>query len=86
VLTAIARHHSASTHSFGDYELHSGSAEAVGEALKLTDMEAGDAALIMESPSIRLEDYLIEGQNFRQLLLYLWVVRVLRLCDGMSQE
>jgi len=87
VLTAITRHHNAFTHSFDEYTLHPGAVKAVQEALRLTDMGESNATLLIESPSgVKLEEQMIEGKSFRQLLLYLWTVRMLRLCDGMSQE
>jgi hypothetical protein len=29
---------------------------------------------------------LVQAKNFQEVLLYLWIVRVLRLSDGLSQE
>ncbi|MEZ4861190.1 MAG: CRISPR-associated helicase Cas3' [Caldilineaceae bacterium] len=86
VLTAITRHHSAQAHEFRDYELHPAAAKAAVAALALTDLGPIQNALIAKAPPIRLEDYLVEPQKFQALLLYLWIARMLRLCDGLSQE
>lgn len=86
VLTAITRHHSAQANSFREYELHPAAVQAVVEALAFTDLAQPRSQLLMQAPAIQLEQYLIEGKNFKQILLYFLVVRVLRLCDGLSQE
>ncbi len=86
VLTAITRHHSAQAYQFQEYALHPAAATAAADALVLTTMGKAQAGLLMTAPPIKLEEYLVEPGEFRGLLLYLWIVRVLRLCDGLSQE
>ena len=85
VITAIARHHSASAHSFGDYALHPAAPDAVVRALNLAGFTQQSPDLIMQSPNIDIEDYFSE-RIFWQHMLYLLIVRYLRLCDGLSQE
>lgn len=84
--TAIARHHAPSTSEFGSYRLHPAAGTAVVEALALAELETHPVALLENTPNLRLEQILVESQLLDQLLLYYWIVRVLRLCDGMSQE
>jgi len=86
VLTAITRHHSAQAHQFLAYTLHPAAAAAAVEALALTTVAPTQAELLMNAPAIKLEEILVQPQSFNGLLLYLWIVRVLRLCDGLSQE
>lgn len=86
VLTAVTRHHSAQAHEFREYTLHPAATIAAKAALALTTVGAVQAALLMTAPAIKLDDLLVEPKAFRALLLYLWIVRVLRLCDGLSQE
>ena len=83
--TAIARHHSASAHSFGDYTLHPAAPGAVARALELAGFSPQAPDLIMQSPDIHIEDYFSE-RRFQQQMLYLLIVRYLRLTDGLSQE
>ncbi len=85
VITAIARHHSASAYSFGDYTLHPAAPNAVARALNLAGFTQQSPDLIMQSPNIDIEDYFSE-RIFWQHMLYLLIVRYLRLCDGLSQE
>jgi CRISPR-associated endonuclease/helicase Cas3 len=86
VITAITRHHSAQAQSFQPYELHPAATQALTEALAFSDLGALQSTLLTQAPAIRLEDILVEGKNFEGLLLYFLIVRVLRLCDGLSQE
>lgn len=87
VLTAIARHHSPHTSEYSQFQLHSGAEKALRDALVLADLPSPTKGL---SSSVRrdgsLESGLIRPQDFEQLMVYLYVVRVLRLCDGLSQE
>jgi len=85
-MTAIARHHSAGTDSFGEYRLHGAAATAASGALQAARLTLPDASLIMAKPAITLDQVLIKPGEFKQMLLYFWIVRALRLCDGLSQE
>ena len=85
VITAIARHHSASAHSFGDYTLHPAASSAVARALAQADHPQPSSGLIMSAPDANIEDYFSE-RKFHQQMLYLLIVRYLRLSDGLSQE
>lgn len=86
ILTAITRHHSAQTHSFGDYELHPAAHKAMVAALALAELPPPTRELFSKEPPTKLENYLVQSKNFQEVLLYLWIVRVLRLSDGLSQE
>ncbi len=85
-LTAIARHHSPRTNDFGDYELHFAATTAIQGALALTEMGQGQQGLKLKAPNAKLSQLLIQPEQFTELLLYFWIVRLLRLCDGLSQE
>lgn len=87
VLTAIARHHSTGTESYAEYDLHPETAKALAQALQAAQLPAPEQPLLKSSGrGNRLDRYLIKPGQFRSLLLYLYVVRILRLCDGLSQE
>lgn len=87
VLTAIARHHSTGTERYGEYDLHQESGTALAQALEAAQLPAPEQPLLKSSGrGNRLDRYLITPEHFRSLLLYLYVVRILRLCDGRSQE
>ena len=87
VLTAIARHHSTGTERYGEYDLHQESGTALAQALEAAQLPAPEQPLLKSSGrGNRLDRYLITPEHFRSLLLYLYVVRILRLCDGLSQE
>lgn len=84
ICTAIARHHSPATATFSDYALHPEAASALYAAL----VQAGFtpvAGPILELKGRSLEQLLIRP-DFDHQLLYLLIVRALRLCDGLSQE
>ena len=85
-MTAIARHHNAGTDNLGDYRLHTAAGTAAMNALKLAGFPPPAANLIAAKPATNLDQVLIKPGEFRQVLLYFWVVRMLRLCDGISQE
>lgn len=85
-MTAIARHHNAGTDNLGDYRLHPAAGTAVMNALKLAGFPPAKADLIAAKPATNLDQVLIKPGEFRQMLLYFWTVRMLRLCDGISQE
>ncbi len=87
VLTAIARHHSTGTERYGEYDLHRETGTALAQALDAAQLPAPEQPLLKSSGrGNRLDRYLITPGHFRSLLLYLYVVRILRLCDGLSQE
>lgn len=85
-MTAIARHHNAGTDNLGDYRLHTAAGTAVMNALKQTGFPPPTTSLIATKPATNLDQVLIKPGEFRQMLLYFWIVRMLRLCDGISQE
>lgn len=91
VITAIARHHSPRTNSFDEYRMESASVAATVRAL----MEAGEnvetelvaRTLNLDAPEIDLDTELLGSDNQAEdWLMYLLVVRALRLTDGESQE
>lgn len=87
VLTAIARHHSTGTASYAEYDLHPEASKALVQALQAAQLPAPEQPLLKSSGrGSRLKRSLITPEHFRSLLLYLYVVRILRLCDGLSQE
>lgn len=86
IITAITRHHSAQSHSFGEYELHPAAQTVMVQALALADFPPPTRTLFTKAPPAKLETYLIQSKNFQEVLLYLWIVRILRLSDGLSQE
>ena len=87
VLTAIARHHSTGTERYGEYDLHRESGTALAQALQAAQLPAPEQPLLKScGRGNRLDRYLITPGHFKSLLLYLYVVRILRLCDGLSQE
>lgn len=86
VITAIARHHSAQTREFGDYELHTEAMKAVLSAVQVAQLGQSRESLLTRNPNAKLSQFMIKPKEFQELLLYLWVVRMLRLCDGLSQE
>ena len=87
VLTAIARHHSTGTDSYAEFTLHQEAGNALAQAMEAAQLPAPERPLLMSSGrGGKLDRILIKPEQFRSLLLYLYVVRVLRLCDGLSQE
>lgn len=87
VLTAIARHHSPSTEEFTPFALHPQSAHAFEDAIKSAGLPIPSKSLTLaNSKGGPLTQILIEPKSFEQLILYLYIVRILRLCDGLSQE
>ena len=87
VLTAIARHHSTGTDSYAEFTLHQEAGNALKQALETARLPATERPeLWVSRPRGKLDSFLIEPEQFRSLLLYLYVVRMLRLCDGLSQE
>ena len=87
VLTAVARHHSTGTESYAEYDLHPAASKALAQALKAVQLTVPEQLPLKSSGrGGRLDRYLITPGRFESLLLYLYVVRILRLCDGLSQE
>ena len=87
VLTAIARHHNTGTERYGEYDLHREMGTALAQALDAAQLPVSEQLPLKSSGrGGRLDRYLIKPGHFRSLLLYLYVVRILRLCDGLSQE
>lgn len=87
VLTAIARHHSTGTESYAEYDLHQEAGNALKRAMEAAELSAPERSTLMSSGrGGKLDRILIKPEQFRSLLLYLHIVRLLRLCDGMSQE
>lgn len=86
VLTAIARHHSPRTANHKQYELHSYAENALARAMEAAQLSSAVLPLTTQRRGGLLDKILIKPEQFKSLLLYLYVVRMLRLCDGMSQE
>ncbi|MGQ9833219.1 MAG: CRISPR-associated helicase Cas3' [Candidatus Villigracilaceae bacterium] len=90
-LSAIARHHNAQTDSFDhDYRLESAAPQSIIEALKNANVDLSLEAtgdILLEAPSTSLEKQVLDGSdNDVWWLAYFLVVRILRMCDGESQE
>ena len=87
VITAVARHHSPNTGTFSDFDLHPAAGEVMQQVVKLAEFTEPSRELTRShARGGDLEKLLIQPQNFEQILLYLLIVRILRLCDGLSQE
>lgn len=87
VFGAIARHHSPNVDSVAPFDLAPAAVTAWGAALAAAGFTSVEPALKQAwSQTSQLDSALPEAQDFEQLLLYLYVVRFLRLCDGESQE
>ena len=87
VMTAIARHHSTGTDSYAEFSLHQEAGNALEQAMEAAQLPAPEHPMLMSSGrGGKLGSILIKPEQFRSLLLYLYVVRMLRLCDGLSQE
>ncbi|MCB0083865.1 MAG: hypothetical protein KDE47_23155, partial [Caldilineaceae bacterium] len=86
-LIAIARHHSPSTAEFTPFDLHPQTVEVFNAVLAYAELPTPANPLTLQnSKGGALERLLIQPDDFEQLLLYLYIVRILRLCDGLSQE
>ena len=88
---AITRHHAAFATTICEYTLSPYSTQAIGEALQQIDVASELASLTsMDHPKFKesgaLDHRLIHNNDSREWLLYVLIVRVLRLCDGRSQE
>ena len=87
VLTAIARHHSTGTDRCSEFDLHQEAGYALAQAMEAAGLAPPDRSKLMSSGrGEKLDRILIKPGQFRSLLLYLFIVRMLRLCDGLSQE
>ena len=87
VLTAIARHHSTGTDRCAEFTLHQETGNALTQALEAAKLPASERPQLgVSGPRRTLDRFLIKPEEFRSLLLYLYIVRMLRLCDGLSQE
>lgn len=88
-VTAIARHHSPSVHEASPYCLHPKAKDAVAEALGAVggdDWRAWAQWLIANNEAPNLEKRLLNSESsWDGWLLYFLIVRILRLCDGLSQ-
>lgn len=90
-LSAIARHHNAQTNSFdGNYRLESAAPQSIIEALNNANVDLPPEAtndLLLKAPTTSLEKQILDGSdNDSWWLAYFLVVRILRMCDGGSQE
>lgn len=86
-LTAIARHHSPGTAEFTPFDLHPQTVKVFQDVLAYAGLPTPTNPLTLKnSKGGPLNRLLIEPSSFEQLLLYLYIVRILRLCDGLSQE
>jgi CRISPR-associated endonuclease/helicase Cas3 len=91
VFTAIARHHAPFVSDAEKYTLHKASKNAVAAALTAVGlMDNLSRHTRMENrrnlQPIDIEDYLITSDDSNQWLIYMLIVRVLRLCDGHALE
>jgi CRISPR-associated endonuclease/helicase Cas3 len=91
-ITAIARHHSPRVREAGEYELHPNARETVAQALAAIGEEVWSTWaqwLITAQECPNLEARLLpappEG-HWSWWFVYFTLVRILRLCDGLSQE
>ncbi|NTU82280.1 MAG: hypothetical protein HGA45_23355 [Chloroflexales bacterium] len=91
VFTAIARHHAPFVDSVEAYTLHPSSTTAVAEALIAADLpgelsKETKMTIKRQTNDGALSDQLIESEDLGQWLLYVLIVRALRLCDGHALE
>ena len=92
-LTAIARHHSPSLDSAAKYRLHCDALSVIADVLKEAGIQVGELAnsVQVESSASDLQQYLpklptdLDG-SWAWWFVYFIIVRILRLCDGYSQE
>ncbi len=89
-VTAIARHHSPSLNEAADYRLHPQAQETVAQALAAVgkeDWREWAQWLMTENEAPNLEKRLLPlPPPWDGWLRYFVIVRILRLCDGLSQE
>ena len=88
VITAIARHHSAQTKSFEEYQLHDAANTALQEALNAVGLDSNAAQhWFPNSPKTKLEQQMtLPDSSYYDWITYFLIVRTLRLVDGKSQE
>jgi len=87
-VTAIARHHNPALQEAAAYRLHPQAAETVAEALAAVGGQPKWAQWLLkenEAPNLR-NRLLPPPPPWDGWLLYFTIVRILRLCDGLSQE
>ena len=90
-VTAIARHHSPHLREAAPYRLHPRAGETVAEALSAAGgLPEWAQWLLMENQAPNLEKRILSSpsteEEWEGWLLYFLIVRILRLCDGLSQE
>lgn len=89
-ITAIARHHSAQTKSFEEYQLHDDAYIALQDALNAVSLDSNAAQhWLPNSPKTNLENQILQNlpdSSYFDWVAYFLVVRSLRLVDGKSQE
>jgi len=90
-VTAIARHHSPHLREAAPYRLHPRAGETVAEALSAVGGRREWAQYLLaanEAPNLekRLLPPPSTAEEWEGWMLYFLIVRVLRLCDGLSQE
>ena len=90
VITAVARHHSAQTKSFEEYQLHDAADIALQDALNAVDLDSNAAQhWLPNSPKTNLENQILRSlpdSSYLDWIAYFLIVRTLRLVDGKSQE
>jgi CRISPR-associated endonuclease/helicase Cas3 len=90
-LTAIARHHAPQVNAYKKFNLHSMARTAVTEALNHVEPDddwASHAAALLPGRSLdgNLDSIQFQPDHTAELLIYLLLVRALRLCDQGSQK
>ena len=90
VITAVARHHSAQTKNFEEYQLHNAAYIALQDALDTVDLDPNAAQhWLPDSPKTNLETQILKtppDSSYFDWIAYFLTVRTLRLVDGKSQE
>ena len=90
VITAVARHHSAQTKSFEEYQLHDAAYIALQDALSIVSLDSDSAQhWFPHSPKTSLEKQILQNppnSSYFDWIAYFLIVRTLRLVDGKSQE
>lgn len=90
VITAVARHHSAQTGTFGEYRLHRSAQVALKAALEAAGLDGNAAAeLLPQAPTTKLENQILRlppDNPHIWWLAYFIIVRALRFADAKSQE
>lgn len=88
-LTAIARHHNAATDRYQPYKSHPSAPDAFSTALEIVGLSPELTGLVWWEPDGKedLSGLLVhfDGRGLQEVLLYLILVRVLRLADQRSQ-